>query len=47
MHQLSPQKEQDNVICKIDKKKFPFDYMKNGSLHKKSDFFVPFLMSSF
>ena len=24
----------------------PFDYMKNGSLHKKSNFFVPFLMSS-
>ena len=28
-----------------DKKIVPFDYMKNGSLHKKSKFFVPFLTS--
>ena len=28
-------------------KKIPFDYMKNGSHHKKSNFFVPFWTSSF
>ena len=40
-----------NVICTFclakcirkGKKIVPFDYMKNGSLHKKSNFFVPFL----
>ena len=29
-----------------DKKIVPFDYMKNGSHHKKNIFFVPFWMSS-
>ena len=51
LHDVKKERYLYFLPCKMHQKRttiiVPFDYMKNGSLHKKSNFFIPFWTSSF